>query len=141
MEKRWHVKDVKFRDIRILEKYKLKENDVLFLNSRELQNKLNFKKMSENEKLRVLKFRKRERSKVSQSNEMMALECSVDNLIKQKLDLLIEIDELQKEKEIYLIKNYLENENMNVATPQVSKVELDDVICSLGSVIGLSVDK
>ena len=141
MERRWHVKEVKNRDMEILRKYNLKESEVLFLSSKDLQTILSSRGLTEIEKLCVLKFRKRERSKVSQSNEMLALECSVDNLMKMKVELLMEIHSLQKEKEMYLIKNYLESDRTCGAMVPVSPVELDDVIFSLGNVMETTIDK
>ena len=119
----------------------MKESEVLFLSSKDLQTILSSRGLTEIEKLCVLKFRKRERSKVSQSNEMLALECSVDNLMKMKVELLMEIHSLQKEKEMYLIKNYLESDRTCGAMVPVSPVELDDVIFSLGNVMETTIDK
>ena len=140
MEKRWHVKEVKNRDMEILKKYNLKESEVLFLSSKDLQTILSSRGLNEIEKTCVLKFRKRERSKVSQNNEMVALEYSVDNLMKMKVELLMEIHALQKEKEMYLIKNYLESDRNCGAMVPASPVELDDVIFSLGNVMGSKID-
>ena len=136
MKKKWHLKKAKNRDMEILKKYNLKESEVLFLSSKDLQTILSSRGLNEIEKTCALKFRKRERSKVSQNNEMVALECSVDNLMKMKVELLIEIHALQKEKEMYLIKNYLESDRNCGAMVPASPVELDDVIFSLGNVMG-----
>ena len=139
--KRWHVKEVKRRDLQLLNSYKLEENEVLYLTSRDLQNKLNSKNVNEIDRQCILKFRKRERSKACQSNEMAALECNLQNLRRMKEKLQIEKYNLKKEKEMFSIKSFLENDSFNGGMPQNSTAEIDDVICSLGSVIESAVEK
>ena len=139
--KRWHVKDVKCRDLKLLSRYDLAEHEVLYLASRDLQNKLNSKNMNESEKQCVLKFRKRERSKACQSNEIAALECNIKELVKQKNNLQKLKHDLRKEKEMFLIKYFLEDDNIKGGMPHESPAEIDDVIRSLGNVMESAVDK
>ena len=139
--KKWHVKDVKCRDLKLLSRYSLREHEVLYSSSRDLQDKLESKKMGESEKRCILKFRKRERSKACQSNELDTLECNIKNLVKIKNSLQREINNLKKEKEMFVIKNFLEDDNMRGEMPLVCPAEIDDVIQSLGSVMGSVVEK
>ena len=139
--KRWHVKDVKCRDLKLLNRYKLEETEVLYLSSRDLQNKLKSKHINESDKQCILKFRKRERSKACQNNELATLERNITNLTIIKTSLQMEIYNLKKEKEMFLIKNFLEDDNMLGGMRWESIAEIDDVIRSLGTAMESAVDK